>query len=220
MEMESFICSKCHKTLSIDNLIYTLQICKACAKEEILWRQGMFKKEKELLNSKVLYSKITDEEIYVLTYCHNYRKDKAKESLKASALRDKSDNFRRREFEKQEFEKKSRNNPIIKEKKEKRRVNYRRNRRPLEYNKYKYQALKRDNYKCALCSRIGHIVQVHHIVPVHINKDLLCELTNLVTLCRLCHKRAHPKGVKTLDEAIAIKLQEYILSLEGEVSNF
>lgn len=50
-------------------------------------------------------------------------------------------------------------------------------------------ALRRDNYTCQHCRTTGTRLYVHHIVPRH--KGGTEDLDNLVTLCHLCHRKAH-----------------------------
>lgn len=45
--------------------------------------------------------------------------------------------------------------------------------------------LKKQNC-CKACGRNDEL-EVHHIVPVHINRDLELDLSNLITLCEKCH---------------------------------
>lgn len=59
------------------------------------------------------------------------------------------------------------------------------------------RALKRDNYKCQECGGTtnGRAPDVHHIVPfaelgIERHKEANA-LTNLITLCRSCHMKAH-----------------------------
>ena len=46
------------------------------------------------------------------------------------------------------------------------------------------EAYKRDNYKCAKCYK-GNAIEAHHIVPG------IEKLSNLITLCHVCHKKEH-----------------------------
>ena len=47
---------------------------------------------------------------------------------------------------------------------------------------------------CEVClkdNRFVAAVVVHHIVPIRVNPDLACELSNLQSLCAGCHSRHH-----------------------------
>lgn len=50
------------------------------------------------------------------------------------------------------------------------------------------QVLERDNWSCRNCGEGSNLV-VHHIVPI--NSQGTNQVTNLVTLCRQCHRSAH-----------------------------
>jgi 5-methylcytosine-specific restriction endonuclease McrA len=52
------------------------------------------------------------------------------------------------------------------------------------------KAKKRDNFTCVLCSSTK-AVEGHHIIPVKIDLSLVGELTNIITLCKECHYKAH-----------------------------
>lgn len=58
------------------------------------------------------------------------------------------------------------------------------------------QALVRDDYQCQHCgigeSEIGHSPDVHHIVGVRLFQNIRAAhiLSNLITLCKSCHKKA------------------------------
>lgn len=56
----------------------------------------------------------------------------------------------------------------------------------LELRKEVYQ---RDDYTCRLCNKHGGKLELHHIVPVWQNQELIDEPKNLVTLCVKCHDR-------------------------------
>ena len=52
------------------------------------------------------------------------------------------------------------------------------------------QALKRDSNLCQGC-RERPATQVHHLSHAHVGDELLFEL---VSICDVCHERAHRKG--------------------------
>lgn len=71
--------------------------------------------------------------------------------------------------------------------------------RRMEYKHYlksdKWQqkrllVLMRDKFRCALCGSKKSL-QVHHRTYEHIFNE---PLSDLITLCRKCHKRQHDKG--------------------------
>jgi len=49
----------------------------------------------------------------------------------------------------------------------------------------------RDNYACRLCGKQGGKLTIHHILPVWARLDLVCEPSNLVTLCHPCHLKVN-----------------------------
>lgn len=71
--------------------------------------------------------------------------------------------------------------------------------------------LKRDNYTCQLCGNVHgkSKLQVHHIIPINENPDLVYQLTNMISLCKICHfVKAHAKNNKHIDMNIAKILKE------------
>lgn len=40
--------------------------------------------------------------------------------------------------------------------------------------------------KCAICGYKKRL-EVHHVVPVHVDVSLACDQENFITLCRTCH---------------------------------
>ena len=58
--------------------------------------------------------------------------------------------------------------------------------KPLAVRSPKWETVRKSHLKafpvCAACGCNEHL-QVHHIVPFHVNKDLELEPTNLITLC-------------------------------------
>lgn len=68
-------------------------------------------------------------------------------------------------------------------------------RKSLEYCEWRSSVLKRDNYTCQKCNKIGGKLIAHHIIPFNIiitnNMKILFDLNNGLTLCEKCHKRHH-----------------------------
>ena len=67
--------------------------------------------------------------------------------------------------------------------------------------------LRRDNYQCQECRRYGKLVQareVHHIKHLDEAPELAFEDSNLVSLCKACHRKRHPEkesnGAKAMHE--------------------
>jgi len=59
------------------------------------------------------------------------------------------------------------------------------------WQKVKYKVLKRDNFKCTKCGE-REPLHVHHLTYKHKGSELK-HLTDLITLCDLCHKLIHNK---------------------------
>lgn len=58
--------------------------------------------------------------------------------------------------------------------------------RSSKWNKVRKEFLK-DNYRCASCGSDNDI-EVHHIVPVHVDPSLELDKNNLIPLCaKSCH---------------------------------
>ena len=62
-----------------------------------------------------------------------------------------------------------------------------------EYNDWRKEVYKRDNYTCQCCGVVGngHNLNAHHIYGYTEYKDLGTDINNGVTLCEDCHKRYH-----------------------------
>lgn len=74
----------------------------------------------------------------------------------------------------------------------------------------RFDVLKRDNNSCIMCSKqlTFNTAKCHHILPVFIAPDKVCDLLNLITLCEHCHLIAHAGNWRTYDKTWA----EYALS--------
>lgn len=79
-------------------------------------------------------------------------------------------------------------------------------------NQTTQKILKRDNYICQLCkNRIDGNGCGHHIIPRHIDSSLYLTDTNIITLCKDCHSKAHNNSNwKTINVDIQKQLQEKI----------
>lgn len=76
-------------------------------------------------------------------------------------------------------------------------------------NGLRYQALKRDNYECQECKRLGYVhvdsiktegerktieLNVHHIQEIEDHPELALKLSNLETLCLFHHNDIHGRN--------------------------
>lgn len=48
----------------------------------------------------------------------------------------------------------------------------------------------RDDNKCVLCKTNENLI-IHHIIPYQEDEKLLTQITNLITICKKCHYKAH-----------------------------
>jgi len=61
-----------------------------------------------------------------------------------------------------------------------------------EYKNFREQVLSRDGHKCVKCNKKGtayNPLQVDHKLAKSTNLDLIFELSNAQTLCRVCHSK-------------------------------
>jgi hypothetical protein len=77
----------------------------------------------------------------------------------------------------------------------------------------------RDNRQCAICSYKGHKLEIHHIVKRSDDISLAYEPTNVITLCKTCHRtKAHLGNCAGIvDEQIAKQLS--VIALQNEIIN-
>lgn len=61
------------------------------------------------------------------------------------------------------------------------------------------EAKRRDNYTCRHCGAKNTYLVSHHIYGFADYPEHRESLANLITLCRNCHKLAHPGGTKSFD---------------------
>jgi len=71
-----------------------------------------------------------------------------------------------------------------------------------------FQVILRDGKRCQLCGTANYL-EVHHCIPIHIDRTLAADPLNLITLCKRCHcKIAHAGNIKgPVDPAIASRLR-------------
>jgi hypothetical protein len=79
-----------------------------------------------------------------------------------------------------------------------------------EVDKIKKFVKARDFDTCVLCGIKAKPLHIHHIVSIYEDSTLATQLTNLVCLCKTCHKKAHPNGSKSVDKSIQQQLKQYI----------
>lgn len=66
----------------------------------------------------------------------------------------------------------------------------------LEYGLWREQVFKRDNFTCQRCGKIKDHIEAHHIMAFSKYPEMRFEISNGITLCRLCHKLTDNYGCK------------------------
>lgn len=71
-----------------------------------------------------------------------------------------------------------------------------------EMKELRLKAFKRDNYTCKDCGRKSKpgdkvILEIHHIKPFAVHKELRFDMDNVITLCRECHLKTDTWGKNT-----------------------
>ena len=69
------------------------------------------------------------------------------------------------------------------------------------YKKWRILVIERDNHTCQKCKLNGMRLEVHHIIAVYERLDLICDLSNGITLCKECHNKFHKEyGLKSFPD--------------------
>lgn len=72
-----------------------------------------------------------------------------------------------------------------------------------KWRRLREKAMRRDNYECQMCRRLGkyHKVEnVHHVQEVKDRPDLALEINNLMCLCIEHHNEVHERYITTADK--------------------
>lgn len=88
-------------------------------------------------------------------------------------------------------------------------------------DKHRTAIMNRDNNECQLCGSKTKL-QPHHILPKKEYPELICDINNIITLCKDCHiNKAHPKGyLKEYDSKIAEQLMAKIeAKIEAKIND-
>lgn len=59
----------------------------------------------------------------------------------------------------------------------------------VEYKEWRLQVLKRDNFTCVNCGKVGGYLEVHHIKSFSEYPNLRFDIDNGITFCLDCHHR-------------------------------
>ena len=71
-------------------------------------------------------------------------------------------------------------------------------RKSLEYQIWRLEILKRDDYTCQICGKRGGKLQADHIKPFALFPELRFELPNGRTLCIACHRKTDTHGYRQM----------------------
>lgn len=69
-------------------------------------------------------------------------------------------------------------------------------RKTKRYKKFRQEMFMRDSFICSRCNSKNKI-ELHHIKPYSTHKELAYEPSNVVTLCRMCHKLTYSFAVNS-----------------------
>ena len=70
-----------------------------------------------------------------------------------------------------------------------------------EYKQLRLECFTRDNFSCQICNKTGVYLEMDHIKEWCNYPELRFELSNLRTLCSLCHRMTDNYGVKARKRA-------------------
>ena len=64
-----------------------------------------------------------------------------------------------------------------------------------EYNAWRLKIFERDYFTCQMpgCGQIGRKIEAHHILKIQHNSDLILEVDNGITLCKMHHDKIRNK---------------------------
>lgn len=80
-----------------------------------------------------------------------------------------------------------------------------------DWFKIRERVLKRDDHTCQDCNVSTNLV-VHHIVPI--KSTGTNHLTNLVALCRECHRHAHDERIRESSKQQTADASRYLLTID------
>lgn len=65
-----------------------------------------------------------------------------------------------------------------------------------KWKRFRLKILRRDKYQCQICKRYGRLreaAEVHHIEHLDVAPEKAFEPTNVISLCKACHRAQHPE---------------------------
>jgi len=66
-------------------------------------------------------------------------------------------------------------------------------RNSIEAINFRKSIMERDSYTCQHCGKRGGTLNAHHIIPLSMDKSLISDITNGITLCEKCHRKEHQR---------------------------
>ncbi len=64
-------------------------------------------------------------------------------------------------------------------------------------NELRPRIMERDLYRCRLCGSRSRQLDMHHIIPVWARPDLVLNLENIATVCRVCHLKLNGREMES-----------------------
>ena len=80
-----------------------------------------------------------------------------------------------------------------------------------KWRKFRRLALKRDNFECQRCKKLGLVVKaecVHHKLEIKKRPELALDINNLISLCNTCHNIVHPEKLHNINKEKKINIEE------------
>jgi len=75
-------------------------------------------------------------------------------------------------------------------------------------NELRPRIMERDLYRCRLCGSRSRQLEVHHIIPVWARPDLVLDLDNIATVCRVCHLKMAGREMEYAEQLGRIPAEE------------
>lgn len=91
-----------------------------------------------------------------------------------------------------------------------------------EYNEWRKEVFKRDNYTCKSCNTVGGKLNAHHINDYVNFPEQRLDLNNGITLCNICHKSFHKEygfGNNNEGQFLEWMISSYDIAEGGEYRN-
>lgn len=77
------------------------------------------------------------------------------------------------------------------------------------WKRVREEVLKENNYCCEICMQLGVAnykdIQVHHVIKIIDNEDLMFDKSNLIVVCRQHHREIEGKTLKEVIDYIKLQ---------------